>query len=227
MMYIKISKAGILAAAILFTSMLLPYLDSPAEARRKAKEDTSRVQPIPFRDFWDKVTEEGNKWAGDKLYIQKITSGIMKGFDRREGSSPFWEAQLVRCDELNETNQQGKHVSICKGKSVIVSMASEGLTGIESGLNVGRMKPFRGAAVSISRISVSALSAEEAADGHMRFRSSGFDNYSYDMKIDRLTYRPLWVIKKACSAKGVTEMRCRSKDHWIIRVDAETGEVLR
>ena len=185
------------------------------------------MQLIPFRDFWDKAMEEGRKWAGEKLYVQKITCGTMKGIDRREASSPYWEANLIRCDELKETNDRGKPVSFCKGKSVLVSMASEGITGIESGLNVGRMKFFRGTAVSVERINVSAASAEDAANSHMRYRSSGFDNYVYDMKIDRLTNRPLWTIKKACSVKGVTELKCRSKDHWIIRVDAETGEILQ
>jgi hypothetical protein len=198
-----------------------------AEARREIVESGIELKGISFNEFWDKVQDEGKKWAGDKLYISKISSGTFRGFDKHGGLSPIWEAHIIKCNEVQEQKEYGKALSTCKGKVMVLREVESGIIGLEAGFHVKKEGNFRGAAVGFDRINLSAQSAEQAANQHMRYRSSGFDNYTYDLKIDHFSNRPVWIIKKACGLLGATERRCRSKDHWIVKVDGETGEIIK
>jgi hypothetical protein len=223
------SKTSLLSIITFFMVLfILPCLAVyPADARREALESGKGLKGIPFDEFWGKVGEEGKKWAGEKLYIRKITSGTVKGFDRHDGLSPLWEAQIVKCNEVKEQKEYDKTLSICKGKSITVLMAESGIIGMDPGLHVKKEGNFHGSAVTFDRIRFSAQRAEETANGHTRYRSTGFDNYTYDLKIDQFSNRPVWIIKKACGRRGVSEGRCKSKDHWIVKMDAETGDIIR
>ncbi|MBA4390302.1 MAG: hypothetical protein C0399_05130 [Syntrophus sp. (in: bacteria)] len=221
-------KITILSIIILTTIFILLCLTAgPSYARRDTLESGTVLKGIAFDEFWRKVKEEGDKWANDKLYIRKISSGTVRGFDKHDGLSPLWEAQIVKCNELQEQITSGKHLSICKGKTVTLRMVESGIIGLEPGLHVKKEGNFRGGAVSFERIKFSAQAAEDTANGHMHYRSMGFDNYTYDLKIDHFSNKPVWIIKKACSGRGVLERRCRPKDHWIVKVDAETGQIIK
>jgi hypothetical protein len=198
-----------------------------AEARREIIESGKELKGIAFDEFWEKVQDEGKKWAGNKLYIGKISSGTFRGFDKHNGLSPVWEVHMVKCNEIKEKKEYSKTLSTCKGKGMVLRLVESGIIGLEAGLNVKKEGNFRGPAVEFDRIKLSAQSAEETANQHMRHRSSSFDNYTYDLKIDQFSNRPVWIIKKACGSRGVLERRCRSKDHWIVKVDGETGEIIR
>ncbi len=216
---------GAVFTAILF--FVFSSIAGLAEARRDKTEETKNLKGIRFDEFWSKATEEGKRWAGDRLYVRSISSGSLRGFDRHDSLSPVWEAQLVKCSEIKESTDPGKRISFCKGKAITLRMAESSLTSIEPGLHIKRESTFRGVAVPFDRIEISAQAAEDAAKTHMRYHSGGYDNYTYDMKINNLSNRPVWIIKKACSARGISEMRCRSKEHWIVKIDAETGEVVK
>jgi len=218
-----LSVTVILSAACILTGFNVRY----AEARRELIESGKELKGIHFDEFWEKVQDEGKKWAGDKLYIGKISSGSFRGFDKHDGLSPVWEAHMVKCNEIKEWKEYGKTLSMCKGKSMVLRLVESGIIGLEAGLQVKKEGNFRGAAVDFDRIKLSAQSAEQEANQHMRYRSSGFDNYFYDLKVDQFSNRPVWIIKKACGLRGVTERRCRSKDHWIVKVDGETGAIMR
>ncbi len=198
-----------------------------AEARREIIESGKELKGISFDEFWSKARDEGKKWAGNKLYIGKISSGTFRGFDKHDGLSPIWEAHMVRCNEVKEQKEYGKTLSICKGRVMVLRLVESGIIGLEAGLQVKKEGNFRGAAVDFDRVKLSAQSAEQAANQHMRYRFSGFDNYTYDLKVDQFSNRPVWIIKKACGLRGVSERRCRSKDHWIVKVDGETGEIIQ
>ena len=213
----------ILSAVCILTGFNIRY----AEARREIIESGIELKGISFDEFWDKVHDEGKKWAGHKLYIAKISSGTFRGFDKHDGLSPIWEANIVRCNEAQEQKEYGKTLSICKGKVMVLREVEGGIIGLEPGFHVKKEGIFRGAAVDFDRIKLSAQSAEQAANQHMRYRSSGFDNYTYDLKIDHFSNRPVWIIKKACGLRGVSERRCKSKDHWIVKVDGETGDIIK
>jgi hypothetical protein len=227
MRYVHLKK--ILSIIILSTTVFMCscLTANPLYARQETLESGTVLKGIAFDTFWRKVSEEGEKWANNKLYIRKISSGTVRGFDKHEGLSPLWEAQIVKCSELQEQITSGKHLSICKGKAVTLRMVESGIIGLEPGLHMKKEGNFRGGAVNFERIKLSAQAAEEVANGHLHHRSMGFDNYSYDMKIDHFSNKPVWIIKKACSKRGVLERRCRPKDHWIVKVDAETGQVIK
>ncbi len=198
-----------------------------SEARRELIESGKELRGISFHEFWENVKVEGRKWAGDKLYISKISSGNFKGFDKYSGLSPIWEAYMVKCNDIIEKNEYGKILLLCKGKAKILRQVESGIIGTEAGLHALKETNFTGAAVDFDRIKFSAQSAEYEANQHMRYRLSGYDNYTYDLRIDHFSNRPVWIIKKACSLRGVSERRCRSKDHWIVKVDGETGEIIK
>ena len=219
----------IVSVAVLFgiTLALLCFSAGDAHAKREGLESGKNLKGIPFDEFWGKVSEEGKKWAGDRLYIRKILSGTARGFDKHDGLSPLWEAQIVRCSEFNEQAASGKNLSVCKGKAIVLRMAESGLIGLEPGIHVKKEGNFRGNAISFDRIKLSAQAAEEAANGYKRYRPVGFDNYAYELNIDHSSNRPVWIVKKACSLRGITERRCKAKDHWIVKVDAETGDTIK
>jgi len=198
-----------------------------SEARRELTEKGKELKGIAFHEFWENVRIEGRKWAGDRLYISKISSGNFKGFDKYSGLSPVWEAYLVKCSDIIEKIEHGKILLFCKGKVKILRQVESGIIGMEAGLHVKKETGFSGAAVDFDRIKLSARSAEYEANQHMRYRLSGYDNYTYDLKIDHFSNRPVWIIKKACSLRGALEGKCRSKDHWIVKVDGETGDIIK
>jgi hypothetical protein len=228
-MQLKRSKVLRLSVVIILSAvyMLTGFNTRYAEARRALIESGKELKGIPFDEFWEKARDEGKKWAGDKLYIGKISSGTFRGFDKHDGLSPVWEAHMVRCNEVKEWKEYNKTLSTCKGKGMVLRLVEDGIIGLEAGLQVKKEGNFRGPAVDFDRIKLSAQNAEQKANQHMRYRSSGFDNYAYDLKIDQFSNRPVWIIKKACGLRGVSERRCRSKDHWIVKVDGETGEIIK
>jgi hypothetical protein len=213
----------ILSAVCILTGFNIKY----AEAKREIIESEKELKGIAFDEFWGKVQDEGKKWAGNKLYIGKISSGTFRGFDKHDGLSTVWEAHMVKCNEIKEKKEYGKTLFTCKGKGMVLRLVESGIIGLEAGLQTKKEGNFRGPAVEFDRIKLSAQSAEQAANQHMRYRSSVFDNYTYDLKIDQFSNRPVWIIKKACGSRGVLERRCRSKDHWIVKVDGETGDIIR
>lgn len=219
----RLSVMIILLTACILADFNIRY----AEARREIIESGKELKGISFNEFWENVQDEGKKWAGSKLYIGKISSGTFRGFDKHDGLSPVWEAHMVKCNEIKEQKEYGKTLLICKGKSMVLRMVESGIIGLEAGLHVKKEGNFRGAAMDFDRIKLSAQSAEQTANQHMRYRPSGFDNYTYDLKIDQFSNRPVWIIKKACGLRGVSERRCRSRDHWIVKINGETGEIIK
>jgi hypothetical protein len=195
--------------------------------RQEAIEERKELRGIPFDEFWSIIQDEGKKWAGDKLYIARISSGTFRRFDKHDGLSSTWEAQVVKCNEITERNEYGKRLIRCKGRMKVLSLVESGIFGLEAGLHVKKEGAFHGTAVDFERIRFSAQSAELVANQHMRYRPSGYDNYAYDLKADQFSNRPVWTIRKACGLRGVQERKCRSKDHWIVKVDGETGEIIR
>ena len=85
-----------------------------AEAKREIIESGKELKGIAFDEFWGKVQDEGKKWAGNKLYIGKISSGTFRGFDKHDGLSPVWEAQMVKCNEIKEKKDYGKTLLTCQ-----------------------------------------------------------------------------------------------------------------
>jgi hypothetical protein len=213
----------ILSAVCILTGFNVKH----AGAKREIIESGKELKGIAFDEFWGKVQDEGKKWAGSKLYIAKISSGTFRGFDKHDGLSPVWEVHMVKCNETKEKKEYSKTLLTCKGTGMVLRLVESGIIGLEAGLQTKKEGNFHGPAVEFDRIKFSAQSAEQAANRHMRYRSSIFDNYTYDLKIDQFSNRPVWIIKKACGLRGVLERRCRSKDHWIVKVDGETGEIIR
>lgn len=206
---------------------LIAFSTTNVGARQETIEGGRELRGIPFDEFWSIIQDEGKKWAGDKLYIAKISSGTFRRFDKHDGLSSTWEAQIVKCSEITERNEHGRTLTRCKGRMKVLRLVESGIIGLEAGLHVKKEGVFHGAAVDFERIRFSAQSAELVANQHMHYRSSGYDNYAYDLKADQFSNRPVWTIRKACGLKGVQERRCRSKDHWIVKVDGETGEIIR
>lgn len=215
---------AILVAVVVCT--LLPFTAGYAQSKKEIFEKGKELKGISFEEVWKTVREEGIEWAGDKLYISRISSGTFRGFDRHNGLSPVWEIQMVRCDEAVERRENGKTTLFCRGKLRVLRMVESSITGFEPGLDIKKETNYRGPAVQFEKIRITAQNAELEANQFMRYRSSMYDNYTYDLKTDHFSDRPIWTIKKACGLRGVYEGRCRPKDHWIVKIDGESGNVL-
>lgn len=200
------------------------------EARSKPLSTNKQIKGISFDDFWTCVKEEGAKWAGNRLRVRRIVSVPVLGFDGRSGRSPVWEAQLVMCDRTRgqdaaeEANASG---SFCKGRSIIIRAVESGVLGTNAGVNISKEKHFRGSSMKMDRIKISAGRAESTANDQKNYQPVETDNYMYELKFDRRGDRPVWVIKRTCGYRGRSEGRCMPGDHWIVKVDAESGEVVK
>ena len=203
-----------------------------ADAKRASWKGGEDLKGIAFDDFWDRVKDEGRQWAGNQragnqLYVSKISAVLVDGFDKHNGLSAIWEAQVVRCNSVKEHKDPDsrKTETICNGRSITYRMAEAGITGTQSGFRKGREQNFRGAAILLERVKFGAGKAEEIANSHKRFRPVGYEYYTYDLHIGHVADKPVWVIKKGCNHRGLKEKQCTSKDSWVVRVDAETGEI--
>jgi hypothetical protein len=197
------------------------------DAKRASLKSGEDLKGIAFDDFWNRVKDEGRQWAGSKPYVSRISAVLVDGFDKHNGLSAIWEAQVVLCNSVKEHKDPDsrKTETICSGKSITYRMAEAGITGVESGFHKGREQNFRGAAILLERIRFGARNAEEIANSHKRFRPVGYEYYTYDLHIGHVADKPVWVIKKGCNHRGLREKQCTSKDSWVVRVDAETGEI--
>lgn len=215
-----------------FLCLTASYSKAQADSLKNTIRNEAAIKGIAFDDFWDLVKQQGKDWAGDKLFVRKIVSGKAKGFEKRDGLAPSWEAQIIRCDELAEHVDPGRHLSVCKGKSLTLRMTNKSETDKDESdpgpnIEVAKRGNFRGAAIAFERIKITAQGAESIANSHMHYRSNGCENYFYDLKIDVFSNAPVWVIKKACSPRGLRERCCRPKEHWIVKIDGETGQIIR
>jgi hypothetical protein len=220
--------AGIImmiAVLVLFT-FLFPHA---SEAAKITPPHTGKdVKGITFEEFWGKAREEVAKWGGPALRVRRILSLNVIGFDGRNGRSPGWEAQFVRCDKpqyaMSDEENQGK---ICKGRTITVRMVEAGVTGTTTGLQVLKEIHYRGPSIPVERITVSPQKAEDTANSHRQYSSVETDAYSYDLRYDQRKDKAVWVIKRTCGYKGKAEGRCIPGDYWIVKVDAASGEVIK
>ncbi len=213
-------------SAAIVICMLFLFAAAHAQSIKDILEKGKELRGISFEEVWNTVREEGTDWAGDKLYISKISSGTFKGFDKHSGLSPIWEVQMIKCNETIERKENRKTTLLCRGKLRVLRMVESSITGLEPGLEIKKEINYRGPAVPFERIRITAQNAEQEANQFMRYRSSLYDNYTYDLKTDHFSDKPVWTIKKACGLRGVYEARCRPNDHWIVKVDGESGDVL-
>ena len=66
------------------------------------------VKGLTFEEFWAKAREEAEKWGGRRLRVRRVISLNVVGFDGRNGRSPAWEAQFVRCDKPQVVDEEEK-----------------------------------------------------------------------------------------------------------------------
>ncbi len=219
---------SIFVVAVLFI-LAASFFPSPAEAaRRKSLQTSKDVRGIAFDEFWARVREEGTKWAGNRLRVRRIISLPVVGFDGRNGRSPVWEAQIVRCDRAQSSTTEEETVGkTCKGRFVTVRMVEAGVIGDTAGMRVSKETHYRGLSIPAERITVSPQRAEETANNHRQYHPTEIDSYTYELKYDHRKDRPIWVIKRTCGYRGKSEGRCMPGDYWIVKVDAESGEVAR
>ncbi len=153
--------------ALFAVCILITFSVLYVEARQETLEEGKELKGIPFDEFWSIIQDEGKKWAGDKLlYIAKISSGTFRRFDKHNGLSPVWEAQMVKCNEITERNEYGKTITKAR-QSEDSEPRRERDYRLEAGLHL-KNEAFYGAAVDFERIKYSAQSAEQLANQHMR-----------------------------------------------------------
>ena len=199
-------------------------------ARLKRLHTGKDVKGLTYEDFWARVGEETAKWGGPRVRVRRITSLPVVGFDGRNGRSPAWEAQLVRCDRAPHAADEEEYTAAaktCKGRTITVRLIETGVTGAATGLQVSKETPFRGAAVPVERIKVSPQRAEDTANSHRQYSPVETDAYAYELKYDQHRDKPVWAIKRTCGYRGKAEGRCIQGDYWIVKVDAESGEIVK
>lgn len=218
-------------SVIIFIMVCLFFMPYASEAKRPKPLHTGKdVKGLTFEDFWTKAREATAKWGGSHLRVRRIVSLPVVGFDGRNGRSPAWEAQFVRCDKLQQAAGDEEHTpaaKTCKGRTMTVRLIETGVTGAPTGLQVSKETPFRGAAVPIERIKISLQRAEDIANAYRQYNPVETDTYAYELKYDQRRDKPVWAIKRTCGYKGKAEGRCTQGDFWIVKVDAESGEVIK
>ncbi|MBP1748738.1 MAG: hypothetical protein H6Q52_1277 [Deltaproteobacteria bacterium] len=212
----------LLTVAVFF----FPYASEAA--RLKPLHTGTDVKGLTFEEFWAKAREEAAGWGGPRLRVRRIISLAVVGFDSRNGRSPAWEAQFVRCDKAQTGDEEeSTAVKTCKGKTMTLRLIETGVTGKATGLQISKETHFRGFAIPLERITITPQKAEDAANSYRQYNPVETDTYAYELKYDQRKDTPVWVIKRTCGYKGKAEGRCTQGDYWIVKVDAESGEVIK
>lgn len=221
-------KINIFLAICFMSAIIFNPLTADA-ARKKPLHTGKDVKGITYEEFWSKVREDGTKWAGNnRLRVRKIISVPVVGFDGRTGRSPVWEAQIVRCDRKQLFDEDDKTpVKSCKGKIMTLRLVEAGVIGATPGMQVAKETYFRGFSVPAERLRITPTNAEETANAYKQYNPTEIDSYGYELKYDQRRDKPVWVIKRTCGYKGKAEGRCQPGDYWIVKVDAESGGVIK
>jgi len=222
------SKISIITILLLIFAFLLPYT---SEAKRIKPLHTGKdVKGVTFEEFWAKACGETAKWGKSHLRVRRVISLPVVGFDGRNGRSPAWEAQFVRCDKIQQTFDEDENVpgkKICKGRTITVRLIETGVTGTETGLKVSKETHFNGPAAPVERIKISLQRAEDTANSYRHYNPVETDTYAYELKYDQRRDKAVWAIKRTCGYKGKAEGRCIQGDYWIVKVDAESGDIVK
>lgn len=224
-------RISLLSRLVTFAFLIVVLVPFMSEAKRVKPLHTGKdVKGVTFEEFWEKARGETAKWGKANLRVRRITSLPVVGFDGRNGRSPAWEAQFVRCDRVKHAfdEEEGAPVKrACKGRTMTVRFIEAGVTGTETGLKVSKETPFNGHAVPIERIKISLQRAEDTANSYRRYNPVETDTYAYELKYDQHRDKPVWAIKRTCGYRGKAEGRCTPGDYWIVKVDAESGEIVK
>ena len=214
---------------VLLAASALFFPHASEAARRKPLHTGKDVRGLTFEEFWSKAREETSQWGGNRLRVRRIASLSVIGFDARNGRSPAWEAQFVRCNRDRAPavgGEEGAPVRSCVGRTITVRLIETGVTGTTTGLQVSKEAHFRGPAIPVERIMVTPRKAEDTANSYRQHNPVETDAYAYELKYDQRKDIPVWAIKRTCGYKGKAEGRCIQGDHWIVKVNAEPGDVI-
>jgi hypothetical protein len=187
------------------------------------KTNTKRAEykGIPFDDFWAKVKQYGEKWAGDKFYVSNIEAGNVIGFDRHGGLAASWEADIIKCEEIKSSDKY----TTCKGIKKIITMSEKSKTG--DLIIKDDPFPFYGSAFDPKKVKIGPEEAEKTANKHKGYTPKGFENYDYELKPDKsLGDVPVWHIGKRVNIKQVLKDKKATSDNWNVKVNAESGQVI-
>ncbi len=228
----KIIRSGIAVATVMLIAFvfLLPNVSDASGIKRL--HTGKDVKGMTFEEFWAKALGEATKWGGSRLMLRRVLSLNVVGFDGRDGRSPAWEAQFVRCDRPtqapdDEENGSDNVSRACRGKTITLRLIETGVTGAETGLHISKEKQFRGTAIPLDTITVGPERAEDAANSYRRYDPVETDTYAYELKYDPRSDKPVWVIKRTCGYRGTAEGRCTQGDYWITKVDALSGNIIK
>ncbi len=228
--------SGSAVFTVLLLIVILFFPSFSQAARLKPLHTGKDVKGLTFEEFWTKAREEAAKWGGTRLKVRRILSLAVIGFDGRNGRSPAWEAQFVRCDKMQQVqvvadDEEEGVVTVpgkaCKGRTITLRMIESGVTGTATGLQISKETHFNGISIPLDRIMISPQKAEDAANSYKQYSPVETDTYAYELKYDQRKNKPVWVIKRTCGYKGKAEGRCIQGDYWIVKVDAESGEIVK
>lgn len=204
-------------------------LEEVKEILEKTNTTDVEHKGIPFSDFWAKVKQQGEMWAGDSFYVINIEAGNVIGFDRHQGLAASWEAGIIKCEEIREPRasriQSRDKYTIYKGKKKIITMSATSKTG---GLIIKDDPfPFYGRAFDPKKIKISAEEAERIANKHKDFIPAGFENYDYELKPNEPPDdTPVWCIGKKVNLRKTLEKSEEASERWRVTINAESGRVI-
>jgi len=180
---------------------------------------------VAFGVFYAKLLEEGGAWAADKFYIGKISVGPSAGRDRSGSAAAVWEAQVVRCDRVDEINGEngGNGAKVCTGEARRAMMAAANVVGVKSGFTLGEKETFYGTAVRPEEIRVGLEDAQAKTDEALGGGRGG--NYVYELTVRRSDNVPIWRITRDCGSGPDSDV-CRDEERWTAEISAATGEII-
>jgi hypothetical protein len=186
---------------------------------------------VDFKDFWTKLKEAAASWSGGQYFFvavenQAITSNIMR-VDSRDGKATAWEGSMVKCNEMKDTGKfETDQSKICKGNKRTFTMFIN-KNGETKTMTEDDSFSFYGSEYfSHDIVKITASEAEAKANQAKNYTSKGVENYNLQLKKDSKTQKVVWVVAMSCPYKAEAENKCLEKDHWSVKINAETGETV-
>ncbi|MCX6739755.1 MAG: hypothetical protein NTZ49_00820 [Candidatus Parcubacteria bacterium] len=211
---------------LLFAAILIFCISACGQGgKTKVNIKQGNVKGIKFEEFFNKVKDEGQKWAGEKFYLSTI-QGLTEGtYIRSGGYAPMWNAKMLLCDQFKEETNKITNIkeTICLGKSRDILFSSANILAAKPGITIDGEESYAGVFISADSIKISLAEAEKIAIESEKYQLIGGEDFSYGLKAEQFSNLPYWTIIKQCNLKSANQ-KCEGV--WTVKINALTGEII-
>jgi hypothetical protein len=217
----------LLAAAVLMGAGCgVPGAVGPESAGKSAGKLVS------FQDFWSGLQADAASWSGGDYYIidvfnNAVTSNINR-LDSRNGEAISWQGSYVKCETIKAAGGFDENKTpICRGKKRFFTMYIDSHGEKKTTTEDDTFAFYGQEYFKADLVKVTPAEAQKKAEADKGYTATGNEDYSMKLALNGKVGAPVWTVGKSCSYEAVRQDKCAPSDHWSVKINAITGEVIK